>query len=77
MRIGHELLNKSELARQIGITPDTLNGKIRKRGQHEFDPETEEKLKNIYIELFENLFEISTVEEFDAIIQEFRNYLNY
>ena len=77
MKIGHELLNKSELARQIGLTPDTFNGKLKKRGKYDFSPETLERLKNVYIELFENLFEISTIEEFDSTIQEFRNYLNY
>jgi len=73
--IGHELINKSELARKLGITPSALNSKILQRGYHKFSPEQEKKLNNIYIELFESLFDITTIEDFDRAVDMARAYL--
>jgi hypothetical protein len=75
MKINHKLINKSKLASSLGITPSTLHSKMNGKKYHKFTPEQLEKLKGIYIELFEYLFEITTIEDYDSFVDEVRNYL--
>lgn len=69
MRINHELINKSQLAKLIGMTPDKLNGKLKnvlKKNEDKFTVEEREAIREAYIDLFSYIFEVDyeDVEKF-------------
>ena len=58
MKINHKLINMSALARAIGMSKDTFNGRLR---NNSFSPEDKEKIKEAFIEMICYIFEVNDV----------------
>lgn len=58
MRINYKLINKSALARAIGMGKDTFDGRLR---NNSFSDEDKEKIKEAFIEMICYIFEVNDV----------------
>lgn len=67
IRVGHELIVTSGLAKKIGMRPDLLRSKMLYKT---LTVEEREKIKEVYIDMFCWLFNLDSSEELEKIIYE-------
>jgi len=68
MNINNKLINKSELARKIGLTHTELKNRMNCIIKSEFTPEQKKAIHDIFIELFCEIFEVDDIKFCDNSI---------
>lgn len=61
MRINHKLINKTALAKQIGLKPHRIGNKLKCVYATDFTTEEEAKIKEAFEDLFCYLFEVDEI----------------
>lgn len=62
VRINHELINKSVLARKIGMKPDTFINRLRNVHKESFTPKQLEKIRGVFEDMFCYIFDVDEIK---------------